>query len=161
MTLAAFQHIYAERRIWLHSLHSVGLAWLVIGEFCLLWRQKIPGKVHWPFKRIYVFTYVLGWSTVHILKQSLIIHGLLKTPHNFINTNYILLHNRSYLSHSKSEQCKLHDLKYWSAWIFNSLTRQNSPEGRYEEKRWKMACNWLMMRSSPEVWFVGRNMWQA
>ena len=35
-------------------------------------------------------------------------------------------------------------------WIVNSLTWQNSPEGRYDEKSWEMACSWLMMTSSAE-----------
>ena len=33
-----------SQRLWLHSLHSVGLAWFVIGDFCLPQRKKIPGN---------------------------------------------------------------------------------------------------------------------
>ena len=36
-------------------------------------------------------------------------------------------------------------------WIVNlqtNKTKQNAPEGRYDEKSWEMAYNWLMMTSS-------------
>ena len=34
----------------------------------------------------------------------------------------------------------------------NSLTWQNPPERGYDENTWEMACNWLIMTSSAEVW---------
>ena len=49
------------------------------------------------------------------------------------------------------------DKHYSRCWPFfvltvNSLTWQNPPEGGYDEKNWNMACNWLIMTSSAEVW---------
>ena len=35
-----------------------------------------------------------------------------------------------------------------SLWIVNLLTWQKAPKGRFDEKSWEMACNWLMMTSS-------------
>ena len=55
MTLAAFQRMYAERCIWLHSLYGAGLAWLVIGEFCICLYKM---KKHLDLLNEYKVTYV-------------------------------------------------------------------------------------------------------
>ena len=46
------------------------------------------------------------------------------------------------------DQINISHRRPFSVWIVNLLTWQNAPEGRYDEKSWEMAYNWLMMTSS-------------
>ena len=138
----------------------MGLAWFVIGNFCLPQRKKYPGKIFsltfqtninlhmfrdefvvkneilmsagilffsqenswdqwvddhcfWQSKYGLIY-YCYSRNSVHILKQSLMIYWLYCRHHITSSTQTVLLHDLSYLSHSKSDQYKLHDSKSWS-----------------------------------------------
>ena len=133
---------------WLHSLHRVGIAWLEIGEFFLRIRKK-PLTFLTYAKRVFMLRFYF------FRENSTIASGGVKT---------ILFYHRKGISWLTEDV-----IPYLSAPRRTLLAKLSTQDKvakvntirhcyhRYDLKSWKMACNWLMMRSSAEVWVIWPN----